>query len=173
MEEDPATIEKNARIRKEFDDELAKMYGKIDNDSFVDNETSAGADLEALPEYESSFGKMIEEMFTKLPGESRLMEGAANHETYEMSVKALYDEIRKTDIHTTSRTDTNGATTQDLVAGQQTLHTLEQAAEALCDGVSSRGTPTDVDSDLSPTEANGERDDGGGTGPSMESGSML
>jgi hypothetical protein len=158
---------------KNLDEEVIKMYGKIDNDSFVENETSAGADLAVLPEYEASFHGMIDEMFSQLAAGSGAKPFVISHESYEASVKALYEEIQKTNIHTTSRTDTNGATTEDLVAGQQTLHTLEQAAAALCDGMSSAGTRPNLDSNLSPTEANGERDDGGRTGTSMESGPVL
>lgn len=154
--EDLATIEKNAKIRKEFEDELTKMYGRVDNDSFVDNETNAGADLVALPEYESSFGKMIEEMFSKLPEEVRMMEGATSHETYEMTIRSLYNEIRKTDVHTTSGVESNGAATENLVAGQSSVHPHEQAGEALCDGGDGATTRTDVVGDVSSIQATGE-----------------
>jgi hypothetical protein len=154
--EDPATLEKNERIRKEFEEELAKMYGKIDNDSFVDNEIVAGADLAALPEYERSFGEMINEMFAKLPGEVRWMEGAESHETYEMSVKALYGDIQKTDVHATSGIESNGAATENLVAGQPSVHPPEQAGEALCDGGDGAATRTDMVGDVSSIQATGE-----------------
>lgn len=154
--EDPATLEKNERTRKEFEEELAKMYGKIDKDSFVDNETVAGADLVALPEYERSFGEMINEMFAKLPGEVRWMEGAKSHETYETTIRALYDDIQKTDVRTTSGVESNGPTTENLVAGQSSVHPHEQAGETPCDGGEGAATRTDLVGDVSSIQATGE-----------------
>ena len=147
--------EKRGQILKEYEVELLKMYGAVDNDSFQSNDPDAGADLEALPEYETNFAKMLEEMFINLPEEKKLLAGAIHHEQYEDLMKSMYNDV-KTNLQTTSRVNTNGATTDDLVVGQSTLHTLEQAAEALCDDVPPASARTDVDSDLSPSEASGQ-----------------
>jgi hypothetical protein len=145
--EEPMDSEKTLNAILEYEAELIKLYGTIDRDSFQETETVAGADLSALVEHETNFGKMIEEMFSKLPEERKLIEGAANHERYDAMIKSLYADL-KTNLQTTSRVTTNGATTDDLVAGQSTLHTLEQASEALCDGMPPTSARTDLECDI-------------------------
>jgi len=106
---------------------------------------NAGADLDALDAHTVEFRCMIEDMFEKLLDETKILEGVDVPE---------YNP--KTDVHTTSGVESNGAITENLVAGQSSVHPHEQAGEALCDGGDGATTRTDVVGDVSSIQATGE-----------------